>query len=183
MQLSAAEAAAYIPDKKALYEALVRNQYILPPKNDPICSRKFLLGVKSKHFWMLRADEVVALKVCADPPTRRDLAQMLVEVLESMPPLNDHRDQGMRNTAEYIRRVTPTAKWMITVLSNLKANHQIFDKDYVRPVLRPQMQQFAPMVDNEDHFFDGLPIATPMSKRRISLLAPEMKQQLKVSKL
>ena len=68
--ISQAQAQALVPNKKALYVALQRNQYIMPPMKDAIVTCKFMLGVKDGYYWCLRSSEVVAVKVCADPPAR-----------------------------------------------------------------------------------------------------------------
>lgn len=183
-RISQAQAQALVPDRKHLHGALTRCGFHMPPLNDPICSKKFMLGVKCREFWVIRSDEIVALKTCADPPTRKDLAVMLADVMENLNPLGDWRDVAIRKTAERVRLTTPTKQWMLLVLSSLHPGHEVFDKGYIKPARRQEEQFVASaMVDNEDGFFDGLPMATPTGKRRINLLSADMQQQVKVARL
>ena len=48
MSISRAEARAKVPDAPALYKALTRNGYKLPPQKDPIITIKFMKGKSSK---------------------------------------------------------------------------------------------------------------------------------------
>ena len=182
--ISVEDARQRIPDGKSLYSALVRNQRLMPPRKDAINSQKFMRGVWTKKYWVMSSHEVVGYKMCADPPSKKQLARILAGVLANYRSLGEPIDSGMRRTAKQIRKRPPNTNWMLLVLSSLHPGHEVFDKGYIKPARRQEEQFVASaMVDNEDGFFDGLPMATPTGKRRINLLSADMQQQVKVARL
>ena len=53
--ISHKDAQLRVVDKKTLYQACIRNQYLLSPFKDSINTVKFLRGVKSKRYWALNS--------------------------------------------------------------------------------------------------------------------------------
>ena len=61
---------------------------------------------------------------------------------------------------------------MVKVISTLDPLNEIFNKDYCRPRISDETQL---MVDNPHGYFDGLPLTTQSSKRKISLVSSSAK--------
>ena len=89
-----------VPNKRTLYQACIRNQYLLSPFKDSVNTVKFLRGVQSKRYWALQSDQVRTVKFCADPPKRKDLAKILHGVMMHYPQLGEPMDSGLRRTAK-----------------------------------------------------------------------------------
>ena len=56
------EAQFLIPDRKALYQSLLRNGFVLPPMKDPLLTVKFMKGVKSGYFFCMKQEMVTNFK-------------------------------------------------------------------------------------------------------------------------
>ena len=82
----------------------MRNQYIMPPFKDAIVTRKFMLGVKDGYYWCLRSNEVITFKVCADPPHRKDLAEILSNIMLNYRSIGEQYDSAFRRTALLINK-------------------------------------------------------------------------------
>ena len=95
------------------------------------------------------------MKFCADPPKRKDLAQILYTVMTTYRKLGEPADSGMKRTAKYIRRKPPQAQWMLLILSSLEPDHFLFAKSYVNPRKPLAAQE---QCDSYDGFYEGLPI-------------------------
>ena len=82
MQVAAANAAGLtqeqarmlVPDKKALFELILRNQYIMPNFKDGLVTQAWMHGIMWKTHWCLLSEEAGVPKVCAKPPSRKLLA-------------------------------------------------------------------------------------------------------------
>ena len=48
----------FIPDTPALYKAILRNQMLVPPLKDAICTKDFLIGLLEKRYWCPQTQEV-----------------------------------------------------------------------------------------------------------------------------
>ena len=131
--VSLSEAHMRIPDRKGLYKALLRNQYIMPPMKDAINTVKFMRGVIDKKYWVLHSTESSTLKVCADPPNRKVLAKIVFDVLRNYRSVGEPLDSGMRRTAKWIKKTPPNAQWLLLILSTLTPNHELFSKGYIAP--------------------------------------------------
>lgn len=92
-------------------------------------------------------------RVCADPPSRKELAQMLYELMASC----DNDISGFMATAELVIKHPPNAHWLILMLATVNHNHRIFAKDYVRPKPLRNGKLVGKQVSALDGFFDGLP--------------------------
>ena len=165
-----AQAQCFIWDKKSLYSTNTRNQYIQPPYKDAINTKKFLQGIKDGKYWCLNSDEVNGLKVCADPPKKYDLAQILGDVMLNYRFMGEPTDTNLRRTGLLIKQKPPDVDWQLKVLSTLMSTHEIFNKDYCRP---RNEDGASLMVSNPNGYFDGLPILPKTGKHAMSLFDSE----------
>jgi len=152
MMISLAEARLRIPDKKHLYSSLVRNSYLMPPRKDAILTAKFMRGVWLKKYWVLCSSEVVTMRMCADPPHRKVLAKIVHDMLRNYRSLGEPMDSGMRRTARKIKKTPPSSEWLLLVLSNLDADHELFSKGYIAP-RKPKKSSECMMINNHGDFF------------------------------
>ena len=160
-QLPVLEVMGVIPDGKAMYAALLRNQFLMPPLKDAMVTRRYMLDVKDGKAWCLHSSEVVALKACADCPSRKVLAELVAEaMLRNMTTMPPRMKTAIRRTAALVLKAPPSKSWLVQVLSSVEPGHGIFDTGYTKPA--PQRNGFiAPQatVANPNGFFDGIPVA------------------------
>ena len=68
--ISIEEAKAKVPDKKALYEALLRNGYYMPPYSCRIVTVVYMDKVKSGEVYVPKYD-IIRLRPCPNPPVKK----------------------------------------------------------------------------------------------------------------
>ena len=180
MMFSHQEAQMRCPDKKTLYQGCIRNQYLLSPFKDAINTVRYLQGVQSKRYWALTSKEIRAVKFCADPPVRKEIAQILYNVMMNYRKLGEPADSGMKRTAKYIRRKPPQAQWMLLILGSLEPDHFLFAKDYVNP-RRPLAAQ--EQCDSHDGFYEGLPIIHNHRGRTLNLMGRGDQKRMKLYRM
>ena len=90
--ITSAQARLICPDNKALYECCQRNQFILPQLKDALVTREFMEGAMRGEYWCLKSDHVHAYRVCADPPSKRELADMVCDAIATMNPVGEPMD-------------------------------------------------------------------------------------------
>ena len=56
-----------------------RNQFIMPSIKENLVTVEWMGSILAGDFWCLHSDQVTALKVCADPPTKGMLANMVFD--------------------------------------------------------------------------------------------------------
>lgn len=76
---------AYLPDKEAFYELLVRRRYYLPHIKSSIVTIKFMDGVFRKTIFCAMFDQVHPIRL-ASPPPRKELQNELVRVMMTLQP-------------------------------------------------------------------------------------------------
>ena len=179
--ISVSDVQSKIPDKFALYGALVRNRRLMPPRKDAINTNKFMRGVWTKKYWVMSSEDVVALKMCADPPSRKAIAKILADIMTNYRSLGEPTDSGMKRTAKQIRKRPPSPTWLLMVLSNLDPENALFAKGYVAPK-KPKGAENV-FISNADDFFSGLPLAATKKKRYINLLDSKAKNSQQYSRL
>ena len=74
---------AYLPDKRAFYKLLLREQYFLPAENAPIMSVKFMHAVLRKEIYLPLMTEVRPIRLGEQPPKAQIKAELLL-VMEEM---------------------------------------------------------------------------------------------------
>ena len=103
-------ARACIPNKHALYVALGRNQFVLPKEKDAIMTKDFMLGVPRGEYWCLQSHEIKQFRVCAEPPNKVPLAEIVYEIMMRTEVTLDMR-RAFHRTAELISKHPPCVEW------------------------------------------------------------------------
>ena len=111
--ISQRRAAYLVPNKKAFHAALVRNRYMVPPCKDPLMTVKFMKGVLAKEFFLLRCEQVTNIRLCADPPPKQELAEMVADALLNCPDLPEDVAEAVKATARLIKRKRPDVQWQL----------------------------------------------------------------------
>ena len=106
-QISLHEARMLVCDTKTMYNSCVRNGYLMPPRKDAINTQKFMKGIMCKKNWVLHSDHVVCVRMCADPPPRKQLAKIVVQIMKNYPSIGEPMDSGLRRTAKHIKKRPP----------------------------------------------------------------------------
>ena len=143
-----------VPDRNALYKGMLRNQYVVPPLADTMVTAKWMMGVIEERFWCPKSEQVT-YRVCADPPNRKDLAQMLFDLMVAC----DNHVSGWQATAEVVLKNPPSGYWTILLIASIDSNHALFARDYVRPKPVRNGKPAGKYVSAFNGFFDGLPQA------------------------
>ena len=164
------QAQAVVPDKKSYYSVMLRNQVVMPPISDAIVTREFMQGIVDGRYWCLRSADITTYRVCAEPPNKKDLGEMLYFLMCSVHPDEESVRLSFRSTAELIRKNPPTITWQILVICTINPHHEIFGKNYLRPRILNPKRPSGHMVPNTNGFFDGLPVAKSKAKHKIMFI-------------
>lgn len=117
-EITEAEARALIPDSDALYNACLRNQYVMPPLKDSLVTKDFIMSVfRSKTVWCPKSSDI-QYRVCADVPPKKMLAEIVFNQMQSTNVPEDMR-QAFQNTASLIMKNPPSTSWLLLVLATL----------------------------------------------------------------
>ena len=58
----------------------------MPPFKDAIITREFMQGIVDGRYWCLRSSDITNYRVCAEPPNKKDLGEMLYFLMCSVQP-------------------------------------------------------------------------------------------------
>ena len=118
-----------VPDRYSFHLGLLRNQVVMPPLKDAINNADFMQGIIEGRYWHLRSHEV-QYRVCADMPSKKELADILYRVMQE-----DEKGNipAFRATAELVKAKPPSPEWLVLMIGSLKPDHAIFDRGYVKP--------------------------------------------------
>ena len=181
--ISVEQAQAVVPDKKAFYSAMLRNQVVMPPYTDAIVTREFMQGVVDGRYWCLRSADITTFRVCAEPPNKKDLGEMLYFLMCSVQPNEESVQLSFRSTAELVRKNPPTISWQILVICTIDPNHEIFGKNYLRPRVISVKRPSVHMVPNTNGFFNGLPVARSKAKHKIQFVSKADRERDEIQRL
>ena len=128
-------------------EVLTRNGYYLP-RSKVCCSVEYMWKVLNGEVFCLRYEDV-RIRPCPSSPS---LEYLLEEVQEAV-----LRKEG--STLGNFKKHRPDKEFLLTVLSSLSPEHQIFTKSYTAP---PRSSKTGPpsKLKNFDSLFSGLPPPT-----------------------
>jgi hypothetical protein len=86
--------------------------------------------------------------------------------------------QKFINTAERIRKYPPNSQFSLVLLGNLAPNHEVFGKDYQKPMKQKETAQLF-QIDNSDDFFSSLPPSKSSKKHSMHLGISKQSRQIK----
>ena len=160
----------FIPDTPALYKAILRNQLLVPPLKDAICTKDFLIGLLEKRYWCPLTQEV-SIRNCADMPSKKELATMLYEAMAACTTVDDQIQSQFVRTAELVLKHPPSQSWTLIMISTVQPDHPIFAKAWQKPKFVPMAATGQGFVPSFAGFFDGLPMEQRTKKAgRISFV-------------
>ena len=146
--ISLEEAKAKVPDKKALYEALLRNGYFMPPYSNRIITIQYMEKVKSGEVYVPKYD-IVRLRPCPNPPVKK---RVFDEILKEMTRVG--LKFGLKNEGY------ASTDWLLAILSTCNQEHEFFWKSYTPSSEDSKYSRVKRQTDcsNADGFYDGLPV-------------------------
>ena len=154
----------YGRNRSSLYKAVVRNQYFVPELNDKSVTLNFLINTATGHFFVPKLQDIHCFKVCIDPPTKCQLAQMLhdaIEVYLGLPEgkaMDIARQAAFRRTAQHFKEYPPAKRYSVGFLSFMDSDNAIFAKGYKRPPRPSKVKDLPKMtLPISPDFFEGLP--------------------------
>lgn len=178
------QALSVVPDRHALYVALLRNQVVMPPYKDSIVTTKFMQSILEGRNWCLRSTDVKYYRVCADPPSRKELASVLHNLMVNCDTVDPSVKASFLSTAQLILKHPPSAHWTLLVIAAMDPDNALFARDYVKPKPLRDGKPPGQFVTIFDGFFDGLPQATRSKHSRgLTFMTKEQREQEKVEKM
>ena len=78
--LSKDQVAATVRSRESYWRAIVRNKYSMPALKQPICTIKWMQGVRDGLYWCPRGE--LAMRQIASAPTKQQLADILMEAVD-----------------------------------------------------------------------------------------------------
>ena len=152
--ISLKEAVSKIPNKKALYDALIMRGYLLPDYETTMVTTDFLAAVKAGKCYCPHKDEKV-YQPCAHPPLMQTIKD---EILKLTP---EKTAGKMRLKVDqlnfFMMNKRPGVDFLLLMLAKLNPDHSFFDINY-RPPKNPSSPAFMMKVANDDKFFEGINI-------------------------
>ena len=64
-------------------------------------------------WWCLKASDVSGARVCADPPSKKELAEIVGEVMLNYRSLGEATDAAFKATAMLIKKNPPSVVWLL----------------------------------------------------------------------
>lgn len=86
---------------------------------------------------MLKADQVTKFKVCAYPPNKEVLANLVADLLNRHQPVSAEVDKAIRRTAKKVQKKRPCKKWCLLVIAQLDPDNFIFTKEHTKMIAKP----------------------------------------------
>jgi hypothetical protein len=167
---SASTAANHFRNKGDVYDALLRNQYFVADRKDPLMSGEFMLGVVKGENWLPKTSEI-SNKNLASKPSKIFIADLLVEKMSALPSQGDQKlDLAIRMTACRILKHPPKKDWMIRMLATVDPDNPVFAKDYVAPKYDYHGNEVGEkLTAMPASFFENLPPSKATKKRTMNL--------------
>ena len=78
--LSKDQVAAKVRSRETYWQAMVRNKYAVPALKQPICTIKWMQGVRDGLYWCHRGE--LAMRQIASAPTKQQLAEILMAAVD-----------------------------------------------------------------------------------------------------
>ena len=76
-------------------------------------------GAMRGEYWCLKPEHVHTFRVCADPPNKRQLADMVFDTIVNLRSIGEPMDTQLRKTGSLIKKKPPSVKWLLFVLCTL----------------------------------------------------------------
>ena len=132
------QAATMVTDKQSLYLAFQRNGYYMPKASEAFVTIKFLTGIREGRYFMPKTEHIKK-RQCADPPSKKVVAQECSRVLNLCPERVDdgsidfQEAVAMRRTAKHLAKRPADVPWMLDLIATIQEGHEYFKKDYSKP--------------------------------------------------
>ena len=150
--ISLKEAVSKIPNKKALYDALIMRGNLLPDYDTSMVTSDFLAAVKSGKCYCPHKDEKI-YQPCAHPPPIQVIKD---EILKLTPEKTNSKMRSKFDQLNFFMMNKRTGvEFLLLVLAKLNPEHPFFDINF-RPPKNASSPAFMMKVDNDDKFFEGI---------------------------
>jgi len=161
----------YVMGIDDLYDMTLRNGFFLPKKTSTAVNEVMLYNVLQGNYWCLKYKDL-KLQPCVKPPVKETLVQKIQTLCK----------KNNLNIAWIDDKHLPNKEWMVSVVSTLNPDDEIFKKDYVAPPVRKRLRDIETIVlPNE--LFENLPkSSSKLKKRRLKIMSEAFAAE-KASKL
>ena len=158
---------------------------MVAPLKDPLMTVAFMKGVLAGKFFLLKQEQVEHTRQCADWPPKKELAEIVADVLLNCPNIPAEVEAAVKSTAHLIRKKKPDSEWQLQLLAQFAPEHELFSKNYVHPRRARNDAQQDFQVPNPNNFFDGLPDVSigKRSQRPISFVDPSVKKRARLDRM
>ena len=159
-KMSSSAFSLYLMSIDDLYEMAQRNGYFLPKRSSSAINELMLFNVLQGNYWCPKYKDVRML-----PSVKPPLKEVLMSKIDTI------CRQKNFNIAWIDSQHMPNKEWMISVISTLNPEDEIFKKDYVAPPVRKRLRDIETIVlPNE--LFENLPKSTSKVKaRRLKIMS------------
>lgn len=118
--------------KKDLYEAAIRNGYYLPPMRDSFVTADFLDDVRIGACWLPKTAECQVKSTAVMIPKAELATTLVTEMQNHAANLDNNLRLPFLATTNRIAQHKPQMQFMLTLLGNIKPDHELFQKGYTR---------------------------------------------------
>ena len=152
-----------VRNKKELYKACQRNEFVMPSMKCSLCTIDFMFEVKAGKIYCPKIKDLKGRKACPDPPDIKTLINFISAAVmkhEANQSLANFEKVQLSALLERLDKKQCNKEWLIDVLWCLDESHPIFEKNYVYRRPKDNHVEFMQLIPNENNFFDGLPELT-----------------------
>ena len=152
-----------VRNKKELYKACQRNEFVMPSMKCSLCTIDFMFEVKAGKIYCPKIKDLKGRKACPDPPDIKTLLTFISAAVmkhEANQSLANFEKVQLSALLERLDKKQCNKEWLIDVLWCLDESHPIFEKNYVYRRPKDNHVEFMQLIPNENNFFDGLPEMT-----------------------
>ena len=71
--LSREQVSAVIRDRDTYYDGMLRNGWVLPAKNQSLCTLDFMQRVRAGEVFCPRVEDIKSPAICVTPPPKEDI--------------------------------------------------------------------------------------------------------------
>ena len=159
-----------VQSKADLHEALVRNGYYPPKLKSSMATEAYLIGVMDATYYCPKVEDI-KVRLCARPPQKEVLLDKFRKLM-----LKNGYKSGL------IEDKWPDSQWLLTVISTLNPEDEIFHKDYMPPPRKNTIEE-QKTIQVPNGFFDNLPDSKRRVKRHALRIVGEGRAKQKVQYL
>ena len=156
--------ATVVRNTRNLYDACIANGFVMPARSSNLCTRDFMMAVKSGEVFVPKKIQIPGGKLVARPPTRKMLEAEIAAAITALAEggeMDEEHGHALVNLLDALEARSADVPFLTQILYYCDPSNHIFDKSYRyrRPKTSFNVDNI-PLIPNEGDFFSNLPELT-----------------------